>query len=58
MNSPANELAERMEYEELWDAELRNAVVEFSGMDFERAMAVFRDQRDERQWDLMLERSE
>ena len=58
MNSPANELAEHMEYEELWDKELRSAVVEFSGMDFERAMAVFRDQRDEKQWDLMLERSE
>ena len=58
MLSPHDELAERMEYEELWDKELRSAVVEFSGMDFERAMAVFRDQRDERHWDLMLERSE
>ena len=66
MTSPANELAEQWEHEEMWYAVFRDreiaklcsAIEFYSGMEFERAVAVFRDQRDEKQWDLMLERSE
>ena len=65
MNSPANELAEQWEHEELWVIKLsrhakrlEHAVVEYSGMDLQRALACLDDRREEHGWDLMLERSE
>ena len=64
MTSPANELAERMEYEDFFDAQrmerekavLCNAVEFYSGMDVERALLCLDDQREEHEWDILLER--
>ena len=62
MNSPANEQAEVWEHEDMFDARrmarLEHAIVEYSGMDVERALACLDDKREEIEWDLMLERSE
>jgi hypothetical protein len=65
MNSPANETAERWEFDDMWDvrrsdaekAVLCSAVEFYSGMDAGRALKLYLETHDERDWDIKVERS-